>query len=275
MTSSYVATAWARKWLGDQAETMAALAAQAVAEAHDCGVRAHLGSGLTSEDAYGHTIQLQQFQCFAALAKEQPGVKLHRPDGSRVELVALGTTVFDFWRYGRDATTDRTKARFRTPLSGRQRGLLTAAATPAPRQLRLPGDGDDPNEPELTELDALDAAFADYAQVIKVGYCASSANNVSKLGWGDVVLLDESRGTVDWPVWEDLPLHETGAVVQAPRLLSATAPSDSRAGFAAAPMEDFDLAAKPFPGPGDPSDARQDPQGGRSRKAGSSDTDRA
>jgi len=244
-------SAWAQERFGDGAGDLARAAARAIRKAHDRALVAHLGGGLTSNDTYGVTLHVAQYEELAAECGDLPGVSMRKPKGvrSRFELVVHDDppVVLYPWRYATDTAVSRDRAKL-WPVSDIRRSLLSLNASALPDQLTLEQAELDPAELEaqLAEEQALLEQLASFGHVVTIGYASNPERGMFELGWGDVELLDEETGLVAWQYWEELPPEDQAgeAATRQP-----VAPLDGDGGtraarFDDAPLQD-DLGLKP------------------------------
>jgi hypothetical protein len=237
-------SAWAEARFGAAAGELSRAVPEAIHRAHELALAAHVSSALRSNDAYGATLQAQQHNQLAELAREIDGIRLQKPAGvqSRFELVVIDATavVLYPWRYATDPATPRSEAR----------NLLTLTSDVGHRQLTIEQADQDPAvlEAELAEEQAVLEQLAIFGRVVTIGYASNAAVGVFDLGWGDMHLVDEHSGTVAWNSWE--PLHRDqgagGADVTVVRTPPKPADGTGRVGrFDDAPLEDtFNLAPR-------------------------------
>jgi hypothetical protein len=240
---------------------------RAVYQAHGQALDAHISGGLHSNDTYGATLHVAQYEQLVDMTRGIPGVSIRRPTDvrCRFELVVLDEqkVVIYPWRYATDRTTPRENAHMRPPVSELRKTLLALTASTVGGQLTF----------EDAELDAdeLDARFeeealvlaqlAEFGQVIIVGF-ASSPAGLFDLGWGQAELIDESKGSVKWTYWEQLPPPQAGgeAGLTAPRSPLAPVGGDRTGRFDDAPLTD-DLGLVPrSPMTGPPTSEPEVPQ---------------
>jgi len=214
----------------DAAELLRAISG-AIYHAHGQALDAHISGGLRTNDTYGATLHVAQYEQMVDMTRDSPGVSVRRPvDVScRFELVVLDEqmVVLYPWRYAVDRATRREDARMRPPVSELRRTLLSLTANTIPMQLTF--------EHAALSAEELDAQFAEeqlvlaqlreFGQVVIIGY-ASSPDGLFDLGWGIAELVDEDRGTVKWSYWEQLPPPEAGGDAGSPVLRSPLAPRD-------------------------------------------------
>ena len=247
-------SAWAQDRFGDGAGDFAQAAARAIRKAHDRALAAHIRGGLTSNDTYGVTLHVAQYEELAVECGDLPGVSMRKPTGvhSRFDLVVHDEppVVLYPWRYATDKAVSRDRAKL-WPVSDLRKSLLSLNANTLPDQLTLDQAELDPKELEvqLAEEQALLDQLASLGQVVTIGYASNPAGGIFELGWGDVELLDERTGRVFWRHWEELPQPADQAAGATPRQPVAPIDGDSRTRaerFDDAPLQD-DLGLKPRP----------------------------
>jgi hypothetical protein len=225
---------------------------RAIYQAHGQALDAHVSGGLRSNDTYGATLHVAQYEQLVDMTRDITGVSIRRPvDVScRFELVVLDEqmVVLYPWRYAVDRATRREDARMRPPVSELRKTLLSLTANMISRQLTF--------EHAALSAEELDAQFAEeelvlaqlreFGQVVIIGF-ASSPDGLFDLGWGIAELVDQDRGTVKWSYWEQLPPPEAGSDAFSPAIRSPLAPRDgdraSRFDSAAAD-DDFGLSPR-------------------------------
>lgn len=245
---------WARARFGDATSEVAQAAHRAIHQAHNIALAAHLSGGLESNDTYGATMYVAQYEQLAAEAAGIPGVSIRKPKGvrGRFDLVVCEhpPSVLYPWRYATDKAAPRERARFRRPVSELRKTLLSLNDATINGQLTLDQAVRDPEEleAELAEEEAMLAQLAELGQVVFVGF-ASNPSGMFDLGWGDVELLDEQTGAVHWRYWEPLPPPGDEAAGGLPRRPAPSAPSDGQGRGVrfddAAPEDDLDLKLRP------------------------------
>jgi hypothetical protein len=217
---------------------------------------AHLSGGLESNDTYGATMYVAQYEQLAAEAAGIPGVSIRKPRGvrGRFDLVVCEhpPVVLYPWRYATGKAVPRERARFRRPVSDLRKTLLSLNEATINGQLTLDQGARNPEEleAELAEDEAMLAQLAELGQVVFVGF-ASNPSGIFDLGWGDVELLDEQTGGVRWRYWEPLlpPSDQAGGgVPQGPAWPVLGDGHDRGARFDdAAPEDDLGLKLRPPP----------------------------
>ncbi|HZR49227.1 MAG TPA: hypothetical protein VFB06_06890 [Streptosporangiaceae bacterium] len=204
------ASAWAQARFTDAANDMAQAISRAVYQAHEQALAAHISGGLQSNDAYGATLHVAQYEQLAAECKDIPGVKIRKPKDvrCRFDLVVCEhpPVVVYPWRYAKDQAVSRDRARLRPPVSDLRKTLLALNENTISEQLTLEQGARDPEEleAELAEEQAILEQLATLGQVVTVGF-ASNPAGIFELGWGEVELTDEQTGEVIWRHWEPLP----------------------------------------------------------------------
>ena len=243
---------WVRARFGGVAGDMARAVARAIHQAHGLAMDAHISSTLRSNDAYGATLHVTQYEQLAEQARDIPGVSVRKPTDvrCRFELVVLDNppVVLYPWRYATDKSIPREKARLRPPVSDLRKTLLALNANTISDQLTLDQAERDPEqlEAELAEEQALLEQLAKFGQVVTVGFASNPAGGIFDLGWGDVELVDEETGGVIWRHWEQLPPpgdQAAGGELRQP--LSPPGGRDRAGRFDDAPLtEDLGLVAR-------------------------------
>ena len=242
----------AQECFGASAAELLRAISRAIHHAHGQALDAHISGGLRTNDTYGATLHVAQYEQLVDMTRGIPGVSIRRPvDVScRFELLVLDeqTVVLYPWRYAVDRATPREDARMRPPVSELRKTLLALAANTIPVQLTF--------EHAALSAEELDAQFAEeqfvlaqlreFGQVVIIGY-ASSPDGLFDLGWGVAELVDEDRGTVKWSYWEQLPPPEAGGVAGSPvfRAPLALRDGDSARRFDSAAADDDDYGLSP------------------------------
>jgi hypothetical protein len=245
-------SAWAQTRFGGVAGDMARVVACAVHQAHGLAMDAHISSTLRSNDAYGATLHVTQYEQLAEFARDIPGISIRRPTDvrCRFELVVLDypPVVLYPWRYATDKSTLREKAKLRPPVSDLRKTLLTLNANTISVQLTLDQAERDLEEleAELADEQAVVEQLARFGQVVTVGFASNPAGGIFDLGWGDVELVDEEAGGVIWRHWEQLPPPGDQAAGGEPRQpLSPPDGRDRTGRFDDAPLkEDLGLVSR-------------------------------
>jgi hypothetical protein len=245
-------SAWAQARFGGVAGDMARAVARAIHQAHGLAMDAHISSTLRSNDAYGATLHVTQYEQLTEFARDIPGISIRKPTDvrCRFELVVLDNppVVLYPWRYATDKSTLREKAKLRPPVSDLRKTLLTLNPNTISDQLTLDQAERDPEEleAELAEEQAVLEQLAKFGQVVTVGFASNPAGGLFDLGWGDVELVDEETGSVIWHHWEQLPPPGDQAAGGEPREpLSPPDGYDRTGRFDDAPLtEDLGLVAR-------------------------------
>jgi hypothetical protein len=246
-------SAWGRERFGDAASDLARAVARAIHQAHDRALAAHLRGGLSSNDTYGVTLHVAQYEELAAECRDLPGVSIRKPKDvrGRFDLVVCDDppVVLYPWRYATDNAVSRDRARLDSPVSDLRKSLLSLNANVLPDQLTLDQAELDPEELEaqLAEEQALLDQLASRGLVVTIGYASNPSGGIFELGWGDVELVHGKTGEVRWRHWEQLP--PPGAQADGIPSRQPLAPLDedgrTQAGrFDDAPLQD-DLGLKP------------------------------
>jgi hypothetical protein len=258
---AYRAGEWAQRRFRDVAEDLGSAVATGIQEAHRLALLAHLGSELSTNDAYGAALQVTQHEQLIAATAEVPGVVARKPTGvkGRFPYVVVEDTsvVLLPWRFTNTRATRRVDARMPTPVSHLRRILFgLGAGAPSSTQLALEHSqlDDVQLETQLAEEQEISAQLASFGRVVTVAFGSNPTDGMFELGWGDAELISEDTGRVHWHSWESLPVAE---LLAAGRALPTQAPlravdrvgDESRAGrFDAAPLnDDLGLAARPRP----------------------------
>lgn len=246
------ASAWATERFGLQAGELRVRVVQAIGQAHERALRAHLAGELDSHDAYGNVVYAWQHELLAAIAQDMPGLTAQKPlgtKGSRFDLLVAGNVILYPWRYAKDRRTHRQDARMRT-VSGLRRTVLSLGDETVDTQLTIESitvpeaDLKAAYEDDVSMLKQL----ANRARTVVIGYASSPESGVFGLGWGDLELIDDD-GAVHWSHWEGLPLSKPGDVLTTTlsrTLAGPTAVPDERASrFDNAPLDnDLGLVAR-------------------------------
>jgi len=217
---------WATARFGAAAGELMLVVPRALEAAHQYALRAHAASGLTSNDAYGHTLKVQQYQQLAEHAACVAGVSIRRPGGigGRFEYVVFEETavVLAPWRYANDRLKSYDKARLRTPVSDLNRTLLGFGQR-IDSQYSFDQLEKDPDElaAEQVEEAAVVEQLSAFGRVVTVGYASNPMAGVSGMVWGDLELINAQTGVIAWHHPEPLYLvpaagrQESGSVVTA------------------------------------------------------------
>lgn len=195
---------------GANAADLLQAVSRAIHHAHGQALDAHVSGGLQSNDTYGATLHVAQYEQLVEAVRNIPGVSIRRAAdvNCRFELVVLDDqrVVLYPWRYANDRTTAREKAKMRQPVSDLRKTLLALTPNTINGQLTL-----DDAELDIEEVDArfaeealVLAQLAEFGQVVIIGF-ASNPTGLFDLGWGQAELIDPAKGTVKWTYWEQLP----------------------------------------------------------------------
>ena len=251
-------SAWAEARFGTTAGDLTRAVTLAIHRAHGLALDAHISSTLSSNDAYGATLHVTQYEQLVDLARDIPGVSIRRPTDvrCRFELVVLDDppVVFYPWRYATDNSRPREAARLRQPVSDLRKTLLSLNASTVCGQLSFDQAERDYSqvEAELAEEEAILAQLEQFGRVVTIGYASNPGGGIFDLGWGELDLVDESTGEVRWRHWEPLrPAEEAdGAGARTP--LGGLCGPGRTGRFDDAPLqEDLGLAPRsPLSSPG-------------------------
>jgi hypothetical protein len=244
---------WAQERFGEIADDLARAVARAIYQAHDVAMAAHISGGLRSNDTYGVTLHVAQYEQLAAETEDLPDVSIRKPKGvrGRFDLVIIeGRHVVLYpWRYATDKSVLREKARLRPPVSDLRKALLALNENTIDGQLTLDQAEVDWEQlaDELAEEQAMLEELAMLGRVVTVGYASNPGGGVFDLGWGEVELVDEETGRVEWRHWEHLapPVERAdGAARRQPASRSAADGRERVRRFDQAGSED-ELGLKP------------------------------
>jgi hypothetical protein len=246
---------WAQAHFGDVAGDLARAVARAIHEAHGLAMAAHVSSMLQSNDAYGATLHVAQYEQLVAAARDIPGVSIRKPKDvrCRFDLVVRDDppVVLYPWRYATDNATPRERAKLRPPVSDLRKTLLSLSSNTISGQLTLDQAELDPEQPEaeLAEERAVLEQLARLGQVVTVGFASNPGGGMFDLGWGDAELVDEETRSVVWRYWEELPPPRDEAAGAGPREPVPAADGYGRGRTArfddAAPEDDLGLRPRP------------------------------
>lgn len=246
-------SAWAQARFGDVAGDLARAVSRAIYQAHNMALAAHVSGGLQSNDAYGVTLHVAQYEQLAAECAGIPGVSIRKPKDvrSRFDLVVCEypPVVLYPWRYATDRAVPRERARFPRPVSDLRKTLLSLNENTISGQLTLDHAARAPEEleAELAEEQAMLEQLKMLGQVVTVSL-ASNPSGIFDLGWGEVELLDEQTGRVRWRHWEQLPPPGEGAAGGEPQRPVWPTAGDGNRGVRfddAGPEDDLGLKLRP------------------------------
>ena len=246
-------TVWARERFGDAAGDMAQAIARAIHQAHGRALAAHSSGGLTTNDTYGVTLHVAQYEELVAECADLPGVSIRKPRDvlGRFDLVVRDEppVVLYPWRYATDQSVPRDRAKLRPPVSDLRKSLLSLSAGTLPGQLTLDQGAIDPEELEaqLADDQELLDQLARLGQVVTVAYASNPGAGIFDLGWGDAELVNEKTGEVEWLYWEQLPTPGDQAATGSPCRPAVPVSGDGSARigrFDDAPLMD-DLGLRP------------------------------
>lgn len=196
---------WARERFGDAAEVLRREIPVALRRAHERALRAHLGLGVKTNEAYGLIWVAQHEELVAGLRRcDIDGFRVIRPKGARYELAVIGEVVLYPWRYADE--TRRPLADARMELSEVRRTLLALAEEPVAAQLSL-----EEAQLEAAELDAAYEAdrqallqLAAGVGLVTIAYASNPHAGILRIEWGEARQGD-ADGHLVWKYREALP----------------------------------------------------------------------
>lgn len=199
---------WAQTAFGDAAEELATLVPGALRAAHAAALTAHVSAEMTSNDTYGHTLKVKQYELLVEHVCDVPGVTTRRPQGMRFELAVVPETNVAILplRYTTDPKERRDDSRLPSPVSDLRKSLLGLNSSAGPRQLTIEHafEDDATLTGSLDELEEVDKQLRKFGRIVVVGYASNPTVGVWGIGWGDLELEDENTGKVHWTHWESL-----------------------------------------------------------------------
>lgn len=245
-------SSWARERFGAVAADLQVAVPAAIAQAHELAYAAHVASELRTNDAYGSTLKVTQYEQLEQHTAGLPGVVARKPQEltSRFALVVAEetATVLFPWRFATDSATSRVQARMRRPLSELRKTLLGLTEGGGDVQLVLEQGERDPAEleAELAEERELLAELAAFGRVVTVGFSCNPVGGIFELGWGDAELLDPETGQVHWHHWEALSRQVGAAAGRELVAVPEPAPAaEATPRFDDAPLDELGLTARP------------------------------
>jgi hypothetical protein len=259
---------WTRASFGAAAADLTEAVTLAIHQAHALAMAAHISSTLRSNDAYGATLRVAQYEQLVEHARDITGISVRKPTDvrCRFDLVVNDDPPVVLYplRYATDPTKDRERARLHHPVSELRKTLLTLNTRNVERQLTLDQALADPDQldAELAEEEAMLEELASLGKVATVGFGSNPAAGIFGLGWGEIDLVNAETGEIVWLHWEDLPgTDELGGGMALPPITSA-AGTGRTSRFDDAPLaDDLGLTLRPLLGdpPGsDPQEPRAD-----------------
>lgn len=199
---------WAQTAFGGAAEDLATRVPGALRAAHAAALTAHISAEMTSNDTYGHTLKVKQYELLVEHVRDIPGVTTRRPQGMRFELAVVPETNVAILplRYTTDPKEKREDSRLPSPVSDLRKSLLGLNSPATPRQLTIEHafEDDATLAGNLEELEEIDKQLRKFGRIVVVGYASNPTVGVWGIGWGDLELEDESTGQVHWTHWESL-----------------------------------------------------------------------
>ena len=257
---------WAQARFGPAAADLTEAVTLAIHQAHGLAMDAHISSTLRSNDAYGATLHVTQYEQLVEHARDIPGIAVRKPSDvrCRFDLVVSDSppVVLYPWRYATDPTKDRIKAKLRQPVSELRKTLLTLNGRDIDSQLTLDQALIDPDQldAELAEEQAMLEELAELGTVVTIAFGSNPDAGIFGLGWGEADLVNTETGEVTWLYWEDLPgTDQLGGGTVRPPVTPLGSP-DRTGRFDDAPMID-DLGLTPRPPLSSPPDSEpQEPQ---------------
>lgn len=193
---------WRSVRFGAIADRVATDVASAVHLAHLDALGAHDAGHMRAHDAYGNTMKVRVPEVMVDMLGELDEIFIDRSDNAgRFPLPVVTTTSVAIMpmRIGRERAVGHEGMRLRTPVSEVRRSLLARGSEFA-SQLVL--------DPESEDGFAWhDPRGRTFERVVVVAYGSSPKDGVWDLGWGDLELVNASRGEVVWHHWEPLSLE--------------------------------------------------------------------
>ncbi|WP_432246237.1 hypothetical protein ACRB8A_20195 (plasmid) [Arthrobacter sp. G.S.26] len=202
------ASKWAQTAFGDAAADLATIVPGALRAAHKAALTAHISAEMTSNDTYGHTLKVKQYELLVEHVRDITGVTTRRPQGMRFELAVVPETNVAILplRYTTDPKEKREDSRLPSPVSDLRKSLLGLNSSATPRQLTIEHafEDDATLADNLEELEEIDKQLRKFGRIVVVGYASNPTVGVWGIGWGDLELEDESTGQIHWTHWESL-----------------------------------------------------------------------
>ena len=256
---------WARASFGATAADLTEAVTLAIHQAHALAMAAHVSSTLRSNDAYGATLHVAQYEQLVEHARDIPGISVRKPADvrCRFDLVVNDDPPVVLYplRYATDPTRDRQRARLPQPVSDLRKTLLTLNTRNVERQLTLDQALAEPEllDAQLAEEEAMLEELARLGKVATVGFGSNPAAGIFALGWGEIDLVNAETGEIAWLHWEDLPgTGELGGGMVPP--IMPTAGTGRTGRFDDTPLaDDLGLALRP-PLSDPPGDDPQEPR---------------
>jgi hypothetical protein len=198
-------SAWAQQRFGtDAAKTLRRVIPAGLQEAHRRALSAHLGSELSTQDAYGIPLAVIQHQVLVDAVQEAlPDARRIQPPNSRYELAMINNVVLYPWRYAADTAASVENARLRKPVSELRKALLTLHSDGLPAQLTL--DQAHFDEADFAEAHAVATQLSETARLVLIAYASNTNSGLLRAVWGDAELLDIDQGALFWHHMELLP----------------------------------------------------------------------
>lgn len=240
---------WALEAFGEAAEDLFTRIPGAVRAAHTAALTAHVSAEMTSNDTYGHTLKVKQYELLVQHIRDVPGVTTRRPQGMRFELAVVPETNVAILplRYTTDPKERREDSRLPSPVSDLRKSLLGLNSSATPHQLTIEHafEDDEMLAVGLEELEEVDKQLRKFGRIVVVGYASNPTVGVWGIGWGDLELEDEATGKVLWTHWESL--LENSALMSSKDVPARTVTviADESSRFDSTEEEDdFDLAPR-------------------------------
>ncbi|TVU62033.1 hypothetical protein FQP90_13325 [Paenarthrobacter nitroguajacolicus] len=251
MNGAFEVSVWAREAFGGAAGELSARIPEAIRSAHATALTAHVAADMTTNDTYGHTLKVKQYELLVAQVREVPGVMIRRPQGMRFDLAVVPETNVAILplRYATDRKDRREDSRLAAPVSDLRQSLLGLNSSAAPRQLTIDHAfvDDDALASGFEELEELDRQLRRFGRLVVIGYASNPAAGVWGIGWGDLELKNAATGEITWPHWETLPEISAGSAATHSLAadLSVVGRETSRFDSSTEDDDDFGLVARP------------------------------
>ena len=192
---------WSQTRFGTEADDLREKIAGASTDAYLGARDAQDASGAATNDPYGHTLKVLQFQLLAETVGQLPAARTIKLD--RYPLVIIAGCVLYPARSLDHKTTRAKEGRLRVPVSTIRRRLFAALGAKSAKPALAPSL--EPPEPSVQDLRTLLARLGAGTHLVAISYIASLAAGITDIYWGDAELRTDD-GSLIFHDGEPIPI---------------------------------------------------------------------